>query len=103
MGFLFHSLVECIERYGSVPEYFAIDYIIALGYDNDKEIANYIDNIPPVKSNTGIFIQTKDEVSDGLFFDVMGTAPLLKLNWRTKIDEDTVKNPKTIFSRLSNY
>ena len=103
MGFLFHSLIECIEKYGSVPEYFAIDYIIALGYENDKEIANYIDNIPPVKPNTGIFIQSKDEVSDELFFNVMESAPLLKLNWRTRIDEDTVKNPKTIFSRLSNY
>lgn len=99
MQFLNMALVEVIDNYGSIPDYFTIDYILSIAYETNDHIKQFIDNLPSVEPNLGALMNVNEEISEKEFMSIYRSAPLFKMDWRNKIHRDT-QNDKSIFARL---
>ncbi|MBD5237146.1 MAG: hypothetical protein HDS62_06400 [Bacteroidales bacterium] len=103
MKFLYKALIECIENYGGIPDYWTIDYILAIGYEESKEIKDFIDILPAIQPNLGKLFQLEQGMDDETFKKILKSSPAFKLDWRRPVKElDEHGNP-TIYSHIKKY
>ena len=101
--FLYSALVECIENYGGIPDYFTIDYILAIAYHENTEIRTFIDGLPSIKPNIGRLIQVDEGITETKFQEVFHSSPAFKFDWRKPIKDFDEQGELTIYSRLKSY
>jgi len=101
--FLYSGLEEILERNGSLPDYFTLDYLFSIAYEEKKEIRDMIGNIPTIEPIIGHFNNVSGVISQKEYNDIICKAPFFKLDWRKYNGDYDESGKPTIFYYLKQY
>lgn len=96
---LYDGLYEAYNKWGGVTDYFTMDYIFTIGYNELPVIKTIIDALPEIHANL-FRLDVNDRYNEEAFKRMMSEAPFYKLNHRNPTYFTTTVGDATIFSHI---
>jgi hypothetical protein len=88
------------EKHNMVIDYGMIDYIIALGYDTNEQIAKLIDDAPFSNEHIHILLPMLNKpYNEEIFSNISGNTNLFKLSYKLKF-EQSIDGKETLYGHL---
>ena len=103
MSFLYKALIECIKNYRGIPDYWTIDYILAIAYEESQEVKDFIDKLPSIQPNLGMLFQLERGIDNETFKKIIKSSPAFKLDWRRPVREWDENGNPTIYTHIKKY
>lgn len=101
--FLYSGLEEIVEHQGRMPDYFTLDYLFSIADQENYDIKTMIDSIPTIEPIIGRLNNVGHCITRNEFDDIIGRAPLFKLDWRKSKGDYNELGQSTILYYLKDY